>query len=167
MFLLKFFAIKWRLVPHPGYTPIADGPGVAPGALSCPGSTLALLYMAGYVRMTRAFVLESHERGLRPHRAGQGPPARRILFKHSCAAALTPLVTLAGLDLAGLLGGAIITETVFNYKGSASWPCDAITTLDLPIDHRHWCCSLAAFVIIANIIVDMLYAFIDPRVRVG
>jgi peptide/nickel transport system permease protein len=167
LFLLKFLAIKWQLFPVPNYTPIADG-GVWAWFtnLVLPGLTLALFYMAGYVRMTRAFVLESMgEDYLRTAKA-KGLAPRRILFKHTMRAALTPLVTMAGLDLAGLLGGAIITESVFNYSGLGKLAVDSLQTYDLPTIVG-LVLLLGAFVILANIVVDILYAFIDPRVRVG
>jgi peptide/nickel transport system permease protein len=91
---------------------------------------------------------------------------RRVLVKHSMRAALTPLVTMAGLDLAVLLGGAIITESVFNYDGLGKLQISAVQNLDLPLTVGI-VLLLAAFVVIANIVVDILYAVIDPRVRVG
>jgi peptide/nickel transport system permease protein len=81
-------------------------------------------------------------------------------------AALTPLVTMAGLDLASVLGGAVITETVFNFNGLGKLAVDSISTYDLPTVIG-LVLLLATFVIVANIIVDILYAYIDPRVRVG
>ena len=88
-----------------------------------PAITLALFYMAAYVRITRAFVLESMtEDYIRTARA-KGLRPRVVLFKHGLRAALTPLVTMAGLDFAALLAGAIITESVFNYHGPRQrWP---------------------------------------------
>jgi len=167
LFLLKFVAIKWGLVEVPQYTAIAEGGvGLWLQGLFLPGLTLALLYMAGYVRMTRAFVLESmSEDYVRTARA-KGLKSRRVLTKHSMRAALTPLVTMIGLDFAGLMGGAIITETVFNYNGLGKLAYDANTTYDLPTIIG-LVLLLGAFVILANIIVDVLYAVIDPRVRVG
>ncbi|WP_425489812.1 ABC transporter permease [Nocardioides ungokensis] len=166
VFLLKFFAIKWQLVAIPEYVPIADGFGLWLQGLLLPGLTLALLYMAGYIRMTRAFVLESmSEDYVRTARA-KGLKSRRVLVKHSMRAALTPLVTLVGLDFAALMGGAIITETVFNYNGLGKLAFDANTTYDLPTIIG-LVILLGTFVIVANIIVDVLYAVIDPRVRVG
>ena len=167
LFLYKFVAIKWQIVPIPAYSSIADG-GVFTwlNGLLLPSLTLALFYMAGYVRMTRAFVLESMgEDYLRTAKA-KGLAPRRVLVKHSMRAALTPLVTMAGLDLAGLMGGAIITETVFNYNGLGKLAVNATQSLDLPLTVGI-VLLLATFVILANIIVDVLYAFIDPRVRVG
>jgi peptide/nickel transport system permease protein len=167
LFLLKFVAIKWGLVAVPQYTAIADGGvGLWLQGLFLPGLTLALLFMAGYVRMTRAFVLESmSEDYVRTARA-KGLKSRRVLTKHSMRAALTPLVTLIGLDFAGLMGGAIITETVFNYNGLGKLAVDATVTYDLPTIIG-LVLLLGTFVIVANIIVDVLYAVIDPRVRVG
>jgi len=167
LFLLKFLAIKWQVFPVPNYTRIADG-GLWTWFINLilPGLTLALFYMAGYVRMTRAFVLESmSEDYLRTAKAkGLGP--RRILTKHTMRAALTPLVTMAGLDLAGLLGGAIITEQVFNFNGVGKMSVNAIQRHDLALVVGI-VLLVAAIVIIANIIVDLLYAVIDPRVRLG
>lgn len=166
-FLLRWVSIKWGLWPLPQYTAIADG-GVFEWAknLFLPALTLALLYMAGYVRMTRAFVLESmSEDYVRTARA-KGLPGRTVLFKHSLRAALTPLVTMAGIDIAAVLGGAIITESVFNFNGLGRLAVTASQTFDLPT-LVGLVILLGSFVIVANIIVDVLYAFIDPRVRVG
>jgi peptide/nickel transport system permease protein len=167
LFLYKFIAIKWQLVPIPVYTPIAEGGiGVWLQGLVLPGLTLALFYMAGYVRMTRAFVLESlTEDYVRTARA-KGLKPWRIVFKHALRAALTPLVTMAGLDLASLVGGAIITESVFNYNGLGKLAVTSTVERDLPITVGV-VLVFAALVIVANIIVDVMYAFIDPRVRVG
>ena len=167
LFLYNFVAIKWQLVPVPSYTPIAEG-GVFEWArqLLLPGLTLALFYMAGYVRMTRAFVLESlGEDYVRTARA-KGLKTRVVVFKHALRAALTPLVTMAGLDLASVIGGALITESVFNYNGLGKLAVSATTEQDLPISVGI-VLIFGSVVIVANIVVDVLYAVIDPRVRVG
>ncbi|MCW2780811.1 MAG: binding-protein-dependent transport system inner rane component [Marmoricola sp.] len=167
LFLLEFPAIKWGLVPIPNYISIADG-GLWGWAsnLFLPALTLALFYMAGYVRMTRAFVLESMSEDYLRTAKSKGLAPRKVLFKHTMRAALTPIVTMAGLDLASVLGGAVITETVFNYNGLGKLAVDSIATFDLPTVVG-LVLLLAAFVIVANIVVDILYAFIDPRVRLG
>ena len=167
VFLLKYVAVKWQLVPYPGYVSIADG-GVASwlGNLFLPSFTLALVFIAGYVRMTRAFVLESMtEDYIRTARA-KGLPGRVVLFKHGLRAALTPLVTMTGMDFAGLLGGAIITESVFAYPGLGLLTVQASNAWDLPTIIGVVLLA-GTFVIVANIIVDISYAFIDPRVRLG
>ncbi len=132
--------------------------------LFLPALTLALVYIAGYVRITRAFVLESMgEDYLRTAKA-KGLLSRKILMKHTMRAALTPIVTVAGLDLGGLLGGAIITEQVFNYDGLGKLAVNSAITYDLPMTVGIVLVA-AAFIIVANIVVDCLYALIDPRVK--
>jgi peptide/nickel transport system permease protein len=165
--LINFVAIKWGLFPAPGYVPIADG-GVGQWfvQLLLPGFTLAVVYMAGYVRMTRAFVLESLSEDYIRTARSKGVRGPKVLFKHALRAALTPLVTMFGLDLAAVLGGAIITEQVFNYYGLGKLAVTANNNYDLPTIVG-LVLLLGGLVILANIIVDILYAFIDPRVRVA
>lgn len=164
LLLYQFVALKWGLVPPPAYTPMADGFGLWLQGLFLPGLTLAVFFAAGYVRLTRAYVLESlGEDYLRTARA-KGLSKGRILVKHTMRAALTPIVTIAGIDLAGLLGGAIITEQVFNYDGLGKLAVQSATVYDLPMTVGI-VILLATFIIVANIIVDLLYAVIDPRVK--
>jgi peptide/nickel transport system permease protein len=166
LFLYKFVAIKWQLVPPPQYIPFTDDPWGWLTGLILPALTLALFFMAGYVRMTRAFVLESSSEDYIRTAKAKGLASRKVLRKHTMRAALTPLVTMAGLDLAGLLGGAIITETVFNFNGLGYLAVAGAVNNDLPL-LVGLVVLLATFVIVANIIVDVLYAVIDPRVRIG
>ncbi|GAA2004117.1 ABC transporter permease [Nocardioides kribbensis] len=164
---LTYVSIRWGLVDTPRYSPIAEaGPWAWLTGLMLPAITLALVYMAGYIRITRAFVLETQtEDYIRTARA-KGLPQRTVIGKHTLRAVLTPLVTLSGLDLAGLLGGAIITESIFNFNGVGKLSVTAIARFDLPLIVGI-VLLVAAIVIAANIIVDMLYAVIDPRVRLG
>lgn len=167
VFLLKYIAIKWQILEYPSYVSIADG-GVF-GWLSnlfLPAFTLALVFMAGYVRMTRAFVLESMTEDYIRTARSKGLKERKVLFKHGLRAALTPLVTMTGLDFATLLGGAIITESVFSYPGLGLLAVQANGAYDLPTIIGILILA-GGFVILANIIVDIAYAFIDPRVRLG
>jgi peptide/nickel transport system permease protein len=166
-FLITYVAIKWQLVEYPAYMTIADG-GLFGwlSALFLPALTLALLYLAGYVRITRSYVLESlNEDYIRTARA-KGVTGRVLMTKHALRAALTPLVTMVGLDFATLLGGALITENVFNYPGLGVIALQAFNADDLPT-LVGLVILLGTFVIVANIIVDILYAVIDPRVRLG
>jgi len=165
--LLTYVSIRWQILPIPRYTPLADG-GVLNwlAGLFLPALTLALVYLAGYIRITRAFMLETGtEDYIRTARA-KGLRQRTVIGKHTLRAVLTPLVTLSGLDLAGLLGGAIITESVFNYNGVGKLAVVAIQRFDLPLTVGI-VLLVATIVIVANIIVDLLYAVIDPRVRLG
>ncbi len=165
IFLLKYVSIKWGLVPFPQYVSIAEG-GVGQWFLNLllPATTLALFYLASYVRMTRAFVLESLSEDYIRTAKAKGLAPRKVLFKHGLRAALTPLVTMIGLDFAGLLGGAIITETVFSFYGLGALAVRANVSYDLPVLIGLLLLA-GTFVIVANIVVDVLYAYIDPRVR--
>ncbi len=167
-FFLQYVAIKWQLYPYPRFEPLREPADILPWLTSImlPAVTLALFFMAAYVRYTRAFVLESlSEDYIRTARA-KGLPERTVLFKHGLRSALTPLVTLAGLDFAGLLAGAIITESVFNYQGMGALAVKANNNQDLPVLIGLVIVGATA-VIVMNIIVDILYAYIDPRVRVS
>jgi peptide/nickel transport system permease protein len=129
-----------------------------------PWSVLALAYAAFYARMTRGNLIEAMgEDYIRTARA-KGLSERRVVMKHGLRASLTPIVTILGLDLGGLLGGALITETVFNLQGIGNYAVksvfsgDLYAILDVTI-------IAAFFVTFANLIVDIIYAFLDPRVR--
>lgn len=166
LILYQFVSIKWQLVPTPTYTPFSTSPGLWLQGLFLPALTLALYYAAGYVRLTRAFVLETiGEDYLRTAKA-KGVPRARVLFKHTLRAALTPIVTQAGLDLGALLGGAIITEQIFGYPGLGTLAVSSAVQFDLPTTIGI-VMVVATFIILANLIVDVLYGFIDPRVKLA
>jgi peptide/nickel transport system permease protein len=131
-----------------------------------PWATLALASAASYTRFTRSNVLETtNEDYIRTARA-KGLSERVILRKHTLRAALAPIVTLAGLDFAGLLGGAIITEGIYNLPGLGRLSIRAVLQdYDLPVIVATTILA-ASFVVIMNLIVDIAYAYIDPRVRV-
>ncbi|WP_235735109.1 ABC transporter permease [Nocardioides alcanivorans] len=167
IFFLKYVVVKWGIFDYPYYISIADG-GVWSwlSNLLLPATTLALVFLASYVRMTRAFVLESlGEDYIRTAKA-KGLNSRTVLFKHGLRAALTPLVTMTGIDFGTLLGGAIITESVFAYPGLGLLTVQSADAWDLPTVVGIVLVA-GAFVILMNIIVDIAYAFIDPRVRLG
>jgi peptide/nickel transport system permease protein len=127
---------------------------------------LALLLAAGYARLTRATMLETvGEDYIRTARA-KGLKERRVIGKHAMRAVLTPIVTIFGLDLGGLLGGAILTEVVFSLPGIGRLSIDSVNSKDLPIILGVTLFA-AFFIIIANFAVDLLYAVIDPRVRLS
>jgi peptide/nickel transport system permease protein len=96
----------------------------------------------------------------------KGLRERTVLFQHALRAGLTPIVTAAGLDLAGLLGGAVITEAVFTLPGLGSLAISAVNDADLPVIVGITLVA-AFFIVMANLIVDLLYTVIDPRVRLA
>ncbi len=126
--------------------------------------TLAFLYAATYARLTRAGMLETmNEDYVRTARA-KGLPERTVITKHVMRATLTPIVTIFGLDLGLLLGGAILTESTFSLPGIGKYSVDAVVQNDLPKVLGVVLLG-SMFIILANLVVDLLYAVVDPRVR--
>jgi peptide/nickel transport system permease protein len=165
--LLIWVSIKWKLVPLTltGYVSFLDNPVGAFNYFILPWVTLAIAYAALYTRFTRASVLETmSEDYVRTARA-KGLDERTILFKHTLRAVLAPITTLAGLDFAGLIGGAIITETIFNLPGLGRLTLRSVNEFDLSVVVATTILA-AGVVIVMNLIVDMFYAVLDPRVRV-
>ena len=165
--LLIWVTIKWKLVPLSltGYTPLIENPFKFFQFFILPWITLAIAFAALYTRFTRAAVLETlGEDYIRTARA-KGVKERTVLFKHTMRAVFAPIITLAGLDFAGLIGGAIITETIFNLPGLGRLTLRSTFEFDLPVVLATTLLA-AAVVIIMNLVVDMLYAVLDPRVRI-
>jgi peptide/nickel transport system permease protein len=162
----NFLSTQWQIFPVPGYTPLTQDPRAWFQGLLLPWFTLAAVFAAGYIRLTRAYMLETmSEDYLRTARA-KGLKERTVIFKHTLRAALTPIVTVAGLDLGGLLAGAVITETVFNLQGLGRATVTAVAVFDLPVIVGIVLVA-ATFVVIANLVVDLLYGVIDPRVHLA
>jgi peptide/nickel transport system permease protein len=146
------------------YTPFAQNPGAWASSLILPWCVLAAAFAAFYARMVRGNLIEvMSEDYIRTARA-KGLSERRVIFRHGLRAALTPVVTMAGLDLGALFGGAVLTETVFNIPGVGRFAYQSIIDSDLP-SIQGTVLFGAFFIITANLIVDVLYAFLDPRVR--
>jgi peptide/nickel transport system permease protein len=131
-----------------------------------PWIVLAVLNTAFYMRLTRNQVLETfNEDYVRTARA-KGLPERTVVVKHALRAGLTPIVTAAGMDLAYLLGGAIITESIFSLPGLGALAVSSVLESDLPLIAGITLVT-STIVIVANLVVDLLYAVIDPRVRLA
>ena len=159
-----FIIIRWQLLPFPSYISPLENPLQFLQTMLLPWIILATLYAAFYMRLTRNQMLEVlGDDYIRTARA-KGLPERVVIRKHALRAGLTPIVTAAGLDLAGLLGGAIITESIFSLPGIGSLAVNSVNDADLPLIVGITLVA-ATFIIFANLIVDLLYAVIDPRVR--
>ncbi len=161
---LYIFWFKLQWLPGTGFVPFTDSPSQWFLHMIMPWTVLALAFAAFYARMSRANLIEKMgEDYIRTARA-KGLSERRVVLKHGLRASLTPLVTLLGLDLGGLLGGAIITETVFNLPGIGNYAVQSVFSGDL---YAILDVTLIAafFITFANLIVDVVYAFLDPRVR--
>src|SRR5512132_1061298 len=149
---------------YPQTGTIFTNPGEVIPALIMPWFVLAASFAAIYARFLRGNLLETmSEDYIRTARA-KGLKERRVVFKHGVRSAITPIVTILGLDLGILLGGAILTETVFNIPGVGRLAFDAIQKSDLPTVQGTVLMG-AFFIITLNLVVDIVYAFLDPRVR--
>lgn len=167
LILLIWVSLKWKIIPLSlsGYTSLIENPFKFFQYFFLPWVTLAFFFAALYTRFTRASVLETlGEDYIRTARA-KGLPERVVLFKHTMRAVFAPIITLAGLDFAGLIGGAIITETIFNLPGLGRLTLRSTFEFDLPVVLATTILA-ASVVIIMNLIVDMLYAVLDPQVRI-
>jgi peptide/nickel transport system permease protein len=146
------------------YVPFSEDPVKWLQSLVLPWCVLATAFAAVYARLLRGSLLEVlNEDYIRTARA-KGLAERTVILRHGVRSAITPVVTVLGLDIGILLGGAILTETVFNIPGIGRLAYDAILRGDLPIVQGTVLFG-AFFIVIMNLIVDILYAFLDPRVR--
>jgi peptide/nickel transport system permease protein len=157
-----------------GIVHVFDGAGTYTGltadpvrwfnSLLLPWFVLAASFAAFYSRLLRGNLIETmSEDYIRTARA-KGLSERRVIWRHGVRAAITPIVTVLGLDIGTLLGGAILTEAVFNIPGIGRLAFDAINNSDLPVIQGTVLFG-AFFIVVANLIVDICYAFVDPRVR--
>jgi peptide/nickel transport system permease protein len=161
---LELFSYKWSLFPNVQYVNLTSNPLLWARNLVLPWITLAFLYAALYARLTRSSMLETmSEDYIRTARA-KGLPERTVVVKHGLRAALTPITTIFGIDLGLLIGGAIITEVTFSLHGLGLFTYQAIQNQDFP-EIMGVVLLSSFFIVIANLVVDILYAVIDPRVR--
>ena len=169
LFLYLFWFVPeskgFHLAPESGLP--LDQPllqSVLEGRYILPWLVIAFSFAAQYSRMTRGNMIETmSEDYIRTARA-KGLSEKRVIFRHGLRAALTPVVTMFGIDLGYLLGGAVITESVFNLPGLGQYTIRAIFTSDFPAVMGITVLA-ALFVVVMNLVVDVLYAVLDPRVR--
>jgi peptide/nickel transport system permease protein len=161
-----FLVDQWHLLDRAHYTPFTDNPAKWAQGLLVPWIVLSLIWTANYTRMTRSQMVEAlSEDYVRTARA-KGLSSRTVFFRFAWRGAMGPIVTIFGLDLGTLLGGAIITESTFSLQGLGMLSVKAVSTNDLPILLGVVLVAAGAIVVF-NIIVDAVYAFIDPRVRLA
>jgi peptide/nickel transport system permease protein len=156
---------QWHVFAGAGsYVPFSENPAKWFDSLLLPWMVLAAAFAAFYARLLRSNLIETMgEDYIRTARA-KGLGERRVIFRHGLRSAITPIVTAAGLDIGILLGGAILTETVFNIPGIGRLVFDSIQHSDLPMIQGTVLIG-TFFIVMANLVVDILYAFLDPRVR--
>lgn len=165
---LYLFSSDIGLIPIlPGansYVPLSEDPAAWFTSLIMPWCVLAVSFAAFYSRLLRGNLTEVlNEDYIRTARA-KGLSERRVVLRHGLRSAITPIVTIFGLDLGILLGGAILTETVFNIPGIGRLSYSSIVRSDLPVIQGTVLLG-AFFIVFANLFVDIFYAFLDPRVR--
>jgi peptide/nickel transport system permease protein len=162
--LQYILVVQLQILPFPSTPDFSDDPLAWFQSYIMPWSVLAFGYASMYARLTRANVLDTlGENFMRTARA-KGLSPSIILRRHALRPSLTPIVTLFGMDFAGLLGGALITETVFGLNGVGKLAADSIGKNDQPVIMGVTLIA-AFFVVFANVIVDLLYTALDPRVR--
>jgi len=161
-FKLTLAGYDW--FPPGGYVPFTDDPAQWARSLILPWFTLALVLAATYTRLTRGSMLDVLSEDYIRTARSKGIRERRVVMRHGLRSALTPVVTQFGIDLGQLIGGVVVTETVFSLPGLGKTSIDAINQQDLPVIVGIVLFASAA-VVVANILVDVVYAVLDPRVR--
>jgi peptide/nickel transport system permease protein len=162
---LWLFWFKLGIAPGSGYYSIGSyGFGSWLSHMIMPWLVLALLYAAWYARMTRGAVLDVLNRDFVLTARGKGLTEHRVLFRHVLRAALTPMLTMVGMDIAGLISGAVVVEYVFNLNGLGQFALNSVLNDDIPSVLAVTLIGTLA-VTIGNLIVDVLYVYADPRIR--
>ncbi|MER5637291.1 ABC transporter permease [Kitasatospora sp. NPDC002227] len=162
--LQYLLVVELRVLPYPRVVPLAEDPAGWLQSMVMPWLTLAMLYAGVYARITRGELLESLGHNYVRTARAKGLPEVTVVRRHALRPALMPIVTIFGMDLGALLGGALITESVFGLPGVGKLAADAIAGADQPVILGVTLFA-AAFVVLANLLVDLVYAVLDPRVR--
>ncbi|GGS79450.1 ABC transporter permease [Streptomyces cinerochromogenes] len=157
---------QMHLLDRASYTPFTDNPGKWFSGLLVPWLVLSLIFTANYTRMTRSQMVESLTQDYVRTARAKGLSRRTVFFRFAWRGAMGPIITIFGLDLGVLLGGAIITESTFSLQGLGMLSVKAVQNNDLPVLLGVVLVAAGAIVVF-NIIVDAVYALIDPRVRLA
>jgi peptide/nickel transport system permease protein len=162
-----YLGFKWKIFPNGGYVPLTQDPLDWAYHLILPWTALSLLFIGVYSRVLRSNVLDTiNDDYVRTARA-KGLSERQVMLRHVLRNSLIPIVTLWGLDFAAVLGGgAILTETVFDLQGVGQYAAESVGQLDIPPVMAIVMFG-AFFVVLLNTIVDILYAALDPRIRLS
>jgi peptide/nickel transport system permease protein len=166
LILIQFFAVYLGWFPASGYGDPGMGLGARLYHLILPASVLGLLNSALIIRFTRASMLDIlGEDFVRTARA-KGLPERVVMFKHVLRNALVPIITVLGLTMALMIGGTVVTETVFNLPGVGNLVVRAVLRRDYPVIQGTLLVIASSYVLI-NLLIDLLYTLVDPRIRLG
>jgi peptide/nickel transport system permease protein len=163
---LNYLTYKTEIFPSGGYVELTENPLEWASHLIVPWVTLAILYVGFYSRVLRSNMLDvMNEDYVRTARA-KGLSERRVIRRHVLRNSLVPIVTLFGLDVGALLGGAIVVEGLFNLNGIGQYAYESLSNLDLPPIMAITLFG-AFFIVLFNTLVDLAYAYLDPRVTLG
>jgi peptide/nickel transport system permease protein len=146
------------------YTPLTQNPGRWFGSLVLPWIVLAASFAAFYARLLRSNLVDTMSQDYIRTARAKGLSERSVIWRHGVRAAITPIVTVLGLDIGLLMGGSVLTETVFNIPGIGRYAYEGIINSDLPVI-QGTVLFAAFFIVVANLVVDIGYALLDPRVR--
>jgi peptide/nickel transport system permease protein len=162
--LAYVFALKLDWVPVQGYTPISQGIWPWFKNLILPSITLGFVYIALIARITRATMLEVLQQDYVRTASAKGVEQRNVLFVHALKNAAVPVITIIGIGVALLIGGAVVTESVFAIPGLGRLTLDAILRRDYPVIQG--VVLIFSFVyVLVNLLVDLIYTLVDPRIR--
>lgn len=162
--LVYVFAITAGWLPVQGYVPLAGGVGSFLSHLILPALTLSVVYMALIARMTRASMLGVLDEDYIRTAFAKGLTPRGVLVRHALKNASLPIVTIIGIGFALLIGGAVVTESVFALPGLGRLTVDAIVRRDYPVIQGVILIISGVYVLL-NLFIDILYVFLDPRIR--
>jgi len=162
--LIYVFAIEFRWFPVQGYKPLTDGLWPFLHRMILPGITLSVIYIALIARITRASVLDILGEDYIRTAYAKGLTNRVVLMRHALRNAAVPIVTVIGIGVALLIGGVVVTETVFNVPGLGRLTVDAVLGRDYPTVQALILVFSFVYVVI-NLLVDLTYSFLDPRIK--
>ncbi|MFO7171857.1 MAG: ABC transporter permease [Bacillota bacterium] len=166
MLFILFFAVRLQWLPASGYVPFTEDPVQNVKAMLMPAVATGLREAGVVARFLRSSLLEVLRADFVRTARAKGLAERVVIFRHAVRNALIPVVTASGLQVAGLLGGLVITETIFVIPGFGRLIVDAIFTRDLTVVQGA-VLVVALMVIAVNLVVDLLYALLDPRIGLG
>lgn len=162
--LIVTFALRWKLFPATGYTPLSDGLAGWLRSLTLPAIALALPSLAELLRQTRGAMTDVLEQDYISSATAGGVPRRVVVFRHALKNASLTIITIVGLQVGRLLGGAVIVESIFALPGFGSLTISAVTRRDIPLIQG--CVIVSAIVVVAvNVVTDVAYSVVDPRQR--
>ena len=164
LLMIIFFAVQLGWLPSGGYVPFSQDPIGWLRSTTMPAISLALLQAGLLARITRSGMLEVLRQDYVRTARAKGLPERQVILKHALANALIPIVTVVGIIISLLLSGAVVTEALFSLPGMGQLLTQAVLSRDYPMV-QGGLLLVTTFLVVVNILVDILYALIDPRVR--